>query len=122
MNMLAKGDAAPAFELPSADGVVRLSDYTGRWVVLYFYPADNTMGCTAEACSFRDAYEDFTDAGAVVIGASGDSVESHEGFAAKHKLPFTLVSDDEGTLRESYGVKKSMGIEGRVTFVIDPNG
>lgn len=92
-------------------------------MVLYFYPADDTPGCTAEACSFRDAYEDFTDAGAVVIGVSGDSIESHEAFTAKHRLPFTLLADVDGSLRQAYGVGKSLGIfEGRVTFVIDPEG
>ena len=117
------GDPAPDFELPSTEGTTRLADYKGKWVVLYFYPADNTPGCTAEACSFRDSYEDFTDAGAVVIGASGQSVESHNGFKAKQRLPFTLVADEEGTLRKSYGVKKSLGlIDGRVTYVIDPEG
>jgi peroxiredoxin Q/BCP len=91
--------------------------------VLYFYPADNTAGCTAEACSFRDSYEDFTDAGAVVIGVSGDSLESHDKFATKHRLPFTLVSDRDGALRKAFGVKKSLGfIDGRVTYVIDPEG
>ncbi len=120
---IANGAQAPDFELPSAGGPIRLSDHRGSWVVLYFYPADNTAGCTAEACSFRDNYEDFTDAGAVVIGVSGDSVTSHEGFAAKHRLPFTLVSDTDGTARAAYGVKKSLGLfDGRVTFVIDPEG
>ncbi len=123
MSSLRIGDRAPDFELPSPDGPVRLADHRGQWVVVYFYPADNTPGCTAEACSFRDAYEDFTDAGAVVIGVSGDSVESHQGFAAKHDLPFLLVSDGDGSLRKAYGVKKSLGIlEGRVTYVIDPDG
>lgn len=122
-GMTSIGDVAPDFDLPSADGPVRLADQRGKWVVLYFYPADNTPGCTAEACSFRDAYEDFTDAGAVVIGVSGDSVESHQGFAAKHDLPFLLVSDADGSLRKAYGVKKSLGfLEGRVTYVIDPEG
>lgn len=117
------GDVAPDLELLSPDGPVRLADHRGTWVVLYFYPADNTAGCTAEACSFRDAYEDFTDAGAVVIGVSGDSVGSHEKFAAKHRLPFTLLADTDGSARKAFGVKKSMGVfDGRVTYVIDPEG
>lgn len=123
VSTIRTGDTAPDFELPSADGTVHLADHRGRWVVLYFYPADDTPGCTAEACSFRDAYEDFTDAGAVVIGVSSDSVDSHAAFAAKHRLPFTLVSDADGGLRKAYGVGKSMGIlPGRVTYVIDPEG
>jgi peroxiredoxin Q/BCP len=123
MTKIAEGDAAPDFELPSADGPVRLTDHRGTWVVLYFYPADDTPGCTAEACSFRDTYEDFTDAGATVIGVSSDSVAKHEKFAAKHNLPFTLLSDEDGALRSSYGVGKSLGVlPGRVTYVIDPQG
>lgn len=123
MASLNIGDVAPDFELASPDGPVRLSDHRGSWVVVYFYPADDTPGCTAEACSFRDAYEDFTDAGAVVIGVSGDSVESHRGFAAKHSLPFLLASDGDGSLRKAWGVRKSLGfLEGRVTYVIDPDG
>jgi peroxiredoxin Q/BCP len=121
--MIAIGDEAPDVELPGLGGTTKVSDHRGKWVVLYFYPADNTPGCTAEACSFRDSYEDFTDAGAVVIGVSPDSVESHEGFAAKHRLPFTLLSDEDGEARKAYGVGKSMGLfPGRVTFVIDPDG
>ncbi len=89
------GDLAPDFELPSQTGdTVKLSDFKDQWVVVYFYPADDTPGCTTEACSFRDNFEDFTDAGAAVIGISKDSVESHVKFAAKHNLPFTLLSDD----------------------------
>lgn len=123
MSNVAVGDQAPEFELASPEGTVKLSDHRGKWVVLYFYPADNTAGCTAEACSFRDAYEDFTDAGAVVIGVSGDSVDSHEKFASKHRLPFTLLADTDGGLRKAYGVGKSLGIlPGRVTYVIDPEG
>src|SRR6516164_7876574 len=118
------GQAVPDFELPSQTGdKVRLSDHRGSWVVVYFYPADDTPGCTAEACSFRDSYEDFTDAGAVVIGISGDSVESHVKFADKHHLPFTLLSDGDGALRKDWGVNKSLGVlPGRVTYVIDPEG
>jgi peroxiredoxin Q/BCP len=118
------GDVAPDFELPSQTGdTVKLSDQRGHWVVVYFYPADDTPGCTAEACSFRDNYEDFTDAGATVIGISGDSVESHVKFADKHNLPFTLLSDGDGELRKSWGVSKSLGLlPGRVTYVIDPEG
>jgi len=123
MAKIAAGDAAPDFELPSAGGPVKLADFKGSWVVLYFYPADNTYGCTAEACSFRDAYEDFTEAGATVVGVSGDSVASHEKFVGKHHLPFTLLSDTDGALRKRYGVSKSLGVlPGRVTFVIDPDG
>jgi peroxiredoxin Q/BCP len=123
MAKLSIGDPAPDFEAPSPRGPVRLADHRGKWVVVYFYPADDTPGCTAEACSFRDSYEDFTDAGAEVIGVSSDSVSSHEQFAAKHQLPFMLVSDETGDLRKRYGVARSMGLfPGRVTFVIDPEG
>lgn len=123
MAKISEGDIAPDFELPGTDGTVRLADHRGRWVVLYFYPADDTPGCTAEACTFRDSFEDFTDAGAVVIGVSGDSLDKHRAFAAKHQLPFALASDADGELRKAYGVGKSMGIlPGRVTYVIDPEG
>jgi thioredoxin-dependent peroxiredoxin len=123
MGKVAVGDTAPDFELPGPDGPVKLTDFKGKWVVLYFYPADNTHGCTAEACSFRDSYEDFTEAGAEVIGVSSDSVESHEKFAAKHHLPFMLLSDQSGDLRKTYGVPKSLGLlPGRVTYVIGPDG
>ena len=119
-----EGDTAPDFTSTTHDGtVVSLSALRGRWVVLYFYPADNTPGCTAEACSFRDAYEDFTEAGAVVIGVSSNDAASHERFAGKHRLPFSLLSDSDGSLRSAYGVKRTFGLmPGRVTFVIDPDG
>ena len=119
-----EGDTAPDFTSTTHDGtVVSLSALRGRWVVLYFYPADNTPGCTAEACSFRDAYEDFTDAGAVVIGVSSNDAASHERFTDKHRLPFSLLSDSDGSLRSSYGVKRTFGLmPGRVTYVIDPQG
>jgi peroxiredoxin Q/BCP len=122
---LHEGETAPDFELPSQSGAgVRLSDYLGkRVVVLYFYPKDNTRGCTAEACAFRDRYEVFTEAGAEVIGISSDSVESHEGFASEYQLPFVLVSDHDGQVRKRYGVQTMIGvIPGRVTFVIDRKG
>jgi thioredoxin-dependent peroxiredoxin len=119
-----EGAVAPDLALPDQDGnEIRLSDLRGRWVVVYFYPADDTPGCTAESCSFRDSHEDFVDAGAVVVGISGDSVESHRAFAAKHRLPFTLLADTEGEARRSFGVSKSFGLlPGRETYVIDPEG
>lgn len=122
---VAAGDTAPDFELPDADGrAVRLADFRGRKaVVLYFYPKDDTPGCTKEACSFRDHYEDFTEAGAEVIGVSSDGGASHRGFASKHRLPFTLLSDAGGVVRKRWGVPATLGLlPGRVTFVIDRDG
>ena len=122
---LQAGDQAPDFSLPSQTGtLVRLSEYVGkRVVVLYFYPKDNTRGCTAEACAFRDSYEVFTEAGAEVIGISSDSVDSHEEFASQYRLPFVLVSDRHGEVRKRFGVPSMMGVvPGRVTFVIDRKG
>ena len=119
------GDKAPDFTLPSQSGEqVRLYDRLGeRVVVLYFYPRDDTRGCTAEACGFRDSFEAFTDAGAEVIGISSDSVDRHAAFAGKHKLPFTLLSDQGGQVRKSYGVPATLGLlPGRVTYVIDREG
>ena len=119
------GDTAPDFSLPDRTGnTVRLSDYRGKKaVVLYFYPKDDTPGCTKEACSFRDQYEVFKDAGAEVIGISSDSAESHAKFASKYSLPFVLVADKGGTVRKQYGVPATLGLlPGRVTFVIDPQG
>jgi peroxiredoxin Q/BCP len=103
---------------------VRLSDRIGeRVVVLYFYPRDETRGCTAEACAFRDSYEVFTEAGAEVIGVSSDSVDKHAAFADHHELPFTLLSDEGGRVRKSYGVPSTLGmLPGRVTYVIDRTG
>lgn len=124
MPNVTEGQPAPDFTLPSADGTeVTLSSLRGKWVVVFFYPKDNTTGCTAEACAFRDSHEDFTDAGAVVIGISSDSVDSHQRFAAKHNLPFTLLSDTGGKVRGHWGVGRTLGIlPGRVTYVIDPEG
>jgi thioredoxin-dependent peroxiredoxin len=119
------GEKAPDFTLPSQAGEpVRLSDRLGeRVVILYFYPKDETPGCTKEACAFRDSYEVFTDAGAEVIGVSSDSVASHDAFAGHHQLPFTLLSDEGGSVRKSYGVPATLGLlPGRVTYVIDRAG
>ena len=118
------GQRAPDFTLPDANGQpVRLADFSGKPVVLYFYPKDDTPGCTKEACSFRDQYQDFQDAGAVVIGVSSDSSESHRKFATKHRLPFTLLADRGGKVRALYGVPATLGLlPGRVTFVIDGGG
>jgi peroxiredoxin Q/BCP len=119
------GDRAPDFALASSKGAeVKLSDFVGKKnVVLFFYPKDETAGCTAEACSFRDAYEDFVEAGAEVIGVSSDSPESHAQFAGKHSLPMVLLSDQGGRVRDMYGVKPTLGIiPGRVTYVIDRQG
>lgn len=125
MAAVAIGDLAPEFNLPAQDGrQVALADFRGQSaVVLFFYPKDESPICTKEACSFRDAYEDFVKAGAVVIGVSSDSAESHQAFAAHHRLPFLLVSDADGSLRKAYGVPKTMGVlPGRTTYVIDKEG
>lgn len=119
------GEAAPDFTLEDHRGQrVTLSDLLARGcVVLYFYPKDDTPGCTAEACSFRDQYEVLKEAGAEVVGISSDRVGSHEAFAAKHRLPFILLSDPKGAVRAAYGVQRTLGlIDGRVTFVIDRQG
>lgn len=123
MKKLSVGDKAPDFETRDHNGQpVRLSDYRGRWVVLFFYPKDNTPICTREACSFRDAYEEFLDFGAVVLGVSADPPESHARFAAQHRLGFPLLTDD-GSLSRLFGVRKLLGIlPRRATFVIDPEG
>jgi len=119
------GDKAPDFTLTSQSGQsVRLYDrLRSKVVVLYFYPKDETPGCTAEACAFRDSYEVFTDAGAEVIGISSDSADKHAAFAGHHNLPFTLLSDEGRRVRKSFGVPPKLGlIPGRVTYVIDRTG
>jgi peroxiredoxin Q/BCP len=116
---------APDFTREAHDGQqVGLADYRGKnVVVLYFYPKDGTPVCTKEACAFRDAYEEFTKLGAVVIGVSADSPERHRAFAASRSLPFLLLSDQDGSLRNAYQVPKALGIlPGRVTYVIDKQG
>ena len=119
------GETAPDFTLPSQTGSpVSLKDFRGKKsVVVYFYPKDDTPGCTAQACAFRDSYEVFSDAGAEVIGISEDSEQSHQQFAAKHNLPFTLLSDAGNKVRQLYGVPATLWIlPGRVTYVIDEQG
>lgn len=115
------GDIAPEFTLPDQSGkMVSLTDFADKIVVLYFYPKDFSTGCTAEACSFRDSYTVFKDAGAEVIGISSQSVDSHKRFALANNLPFILLSDEDGKIRKLYGVPSTLGIiPGRVTFVID---
>ena len=124
------GTPAPDFTLPSGSGEsVHLADLHGKQVVLYFYPKDDTPGCTVEACSFRDAWHDMQAKGIVVLGISRDSVKSHQKFADKHGLPFTLLSDEDGTVAQQYGVwversmygKKYMGVA-RSTFYVRPDG
>lgn len=119
------GSKAPDFTLPSGTGeMVSLSDFLGKKpVVLYFYPKDDTPGCTKEACAFRDEYREFEKLDAEVIGISSDSVESHRSFAARHNLPFTLLSDEGGKARKLYGVPNTLGlVPGRVSYVIDKDG
>lgn len=119
------GDVAPGFTLPDQTGTpVRLQDLLGaKTVVLYFYPKDRTPGCTIEARAFRDSYDAFAAAGAEVVGVSSDSVASHRRFARRHELPFLLLSDRAGAVRELYGVEQTLGVlPGRVTYVIDPTG
>ena len=130
MNMLEAGKKAPAFNaVTDGDGKIALKDLKGRNVVLYFYPKDMTPGCTAEAEGFRDVIKDFEKANTIVIGVSKDSVKRHDNFKAKHDLPFTLISDEDGQICEAYGVwqiKKNYGREYmgivRSTFLIDEKG
>jgi len=127
---LSPGDPAPEFSLPDGEGnTVNLSDFRGKRVVLYFYPRDNTPGCTKEACGFRDAYSDYQSNDVVVLGISTDDAKSHTKFTTKYSLPFPLLSDAGGQVAatyDSYGLKKFMGKEymgiSRNTFIIDPDG
>lgn len=124
-NSIQVGDHAPPFTATTHTSErVSLADYLGKQaVVVYFYPHDNTPICTTQACSFREAYEDFVQAGAVVIGVSSGSVESHRGFADKQRLPFLLISDPGDALRKAFGVPKTLGfLPGRVTYVFDRDG
>ena len=128
--MLDVGDVAPDFTLPiDGGGEITLSSMRGKKVVLYFYPKDDTSGCTKEACDFREKISEFTKAGAVILGMSPDSVKKHDKFKAKYDLPFSLVADEEKTALEAFGVwveksmygRKYMGVE-RSTFLIDADG
>jgi peroxiredoxin Q/BCP len=127
---LKEGDQAPTFTVAtSGGGKISLADYLGKNVILYFYPKDDTPGCTKEACAFRDAFADFKQKGAVILGVSPDSVKKHDKFVEKFKLPFTLLADEDKKIVEAYGVwgeksfmgRKYMGVF-RVTFLIGPDG
>jgi peroxiredoxin Q/BCP len=130
MNMPKASENAPEFTLPDQDGVEHaLSSYRGKWVLLYFYPKDDTPGCTIEACTIRDQFKDFQKIDAVVLGVSTDSVKSHKKFAIAYELPFTLLADEHKEVVGSYGVfgeKKMMGRTymgtHRTSFLINPEG
>jgi peroxiredoxin Q/BCP len=127
---LKEGDKAPAFTVATnGAGKISLSDYLGKNVILYFYPKDDTPGCTKEACAFRDHWSDFKKKGAVILGVSADKVKSHDKFVEKFKLPFTLLADEDKKIVNDYGVygpKTFMGVKyngiSRVTFLIGPDG
>ena len=128
--MIEVGEAAPDFCLPNQDGVeICLRDILGKWIVLYFYPKDNTPGCTTEACDFTAAKDDFTSLGAIVLGVSADSPKKHQNFIAKHNLGITLLSDESTNMMQEYDawrLKKNYGKEymgiARSTYIIDPKG
>lgn len=130
MAQLKEGMPAPPFEGTDQDGkLIKLSDYKGKKIVLYFYPKDNTSGCTAEACNLRDNYDDFLKKGFVVIGVSADSEKSHKNFAGKYSLPFPLIADTSLKILDDYGVWKQKKMYGksflgiaRTTFIIDEKG
>lgn len=125
MTRVKVGERAPDFSAVTYDGVaVKLSDFLGqRALILFFYPQDGTSICTKEACSFRDSYEKFVEAGAQVIGISGDTDEAHRVFAQQHRLPFPLIADSDGSLRKLFGVPRTLGLfPGRVTYAIDKEG
>ena len=120
------GSPAPEFELADQTGQLHsLEDYRNQWVVLYFYPKDETPGCTTEACEFRDSIFAFRDLGTQILGVSLDDIESHKAFAENHSLPFPLLADTEGDTSAAYGVKTrmfGMTVAKRQTFIIDPDG
>ncbi|GAB2694624.1 thioredoxin-dependent thiol peroxidase [Mucilaginibacter koreensis] len=130
MAIIAEGDKAPAFTATDQNGkTVSLADYLGKFVILYFYPKDDTPGCTAQACNLRDNYEALTAQGYEVIGVSTDSEKSHKKFESKYQLPFTLIADTDKVMNEAYGVWKEKNMYGkkymgtaRTTFIINPEG
>lgn len=130
MSVPKVGQDAPDFALPDETGrTVRLSDYKGKHVILYFYPKDDTPGCTKEACNFRDDYQAYKDAGIEILGVSPDSPKSHTRFKQKYELPFPLLADEDNKIAEAYGVWTSKKFRGReymgvtrTTFAIDPEG
>ena len=125
MTEVAIGEKPPEFELPDTNGnIVRLSDFIGTGpLVVFFYPKDFSGNCTKEACAFRDNYETFKNAGAEVLGISSDSIDSHKNFASRYYLPYNLLSDTDGKVRESWGVPKAFGVlTGRVTYILDKDG
>lgn len=128
--MLTINDTAPSFSLQDQTGTLRsLTDYSGTWVVIYFYPKDDTPGCTKEACAIADIYNDFATLGVTVLGVSKDSPKSHKKFAEKYNLPFTLLSDESTEMIQAYGAwveksmygKKYMGTD-RITYLVNPEG
>ncbi|MCB7070830.1 MAG: thioredoxin-dependent thiol peroxidase [Caldibacillus thermoamylovorans] len=127
---IAIGEKVPDFELLASNGdKVKLSDFRGKHVVLYFYPKDMTPGCTTEACDFRDYHQDFADVNAVILGVSADPLEKHQKFIEKHGLPFLLLADEDHKLSEQFGVWKEKNVFGKVgfgiersTFIIDKDG
>jgi peroxiredoxin Q/BCP len=130
MNNLSQDSLAPDLNIPNQNGeIIKLSDFAGKWLIIYFYPKDNTPGCTAESCDLRDNYDQFLEQGFEVIGVSADSEKSHQNFVAKYQLPFRLISDTEKKVLQDYGVwgekknygKTYMGIH-RKTFLIDEEG
>ncbi|MFY0607775.1 MAG: thioredoxin-dependent thiol peroxidase [Cyclobacteriaceae bacterium] len=128
--MLQAGDKAPAFESIDQDGnPIKLSDFEGKKIVMYFYPKDNTPGCTAESCNLRDNYDRLLEQGYVVLGVSGDSAKSHKKFIEKHDLPFPLIADEDKSVHEAFGTWGEKKMYGRTymgtlrtTFIIDENG
>lgn len=124
VSALVAGDRAPLISLPDGEGIERRSDaLAGKPLVLFFYPKDDTPGCTAEACAFRDSFADLQDLGAEVWGVSGDDAASHQRFALRHRLPFPLLVDSGNSLRKAFGVPSVLGLlPGRVTYVIDGEG
>ncbi len=121
--MLTEGQIAPQFTLSNQDGVHRmLSDFIGSWVILYFYPKDDTPGCTTEACTFRDNFPFYEEVGIAVVGISKDSPESHKKFKERYELPFELLSDPEGITIRAYGAEKETGGVARISYLMRPDG